>query len=193
MAEEDKDQGNKRKGEEQKHTEKGRKRGREFDKEIDERQKADNPGLIEFPHTVGGALIKPEDEGKIKSRALSAMKQQTDRQLNQLYEQVQVMVNQANEIKQRAEVSERIYMADMSFEPIIAHTYYLYERSNGKDTLSMIGPDEWGNSMPFKRYVARVTLLSDHTWDIEEYHGNEEENDTTHNNNENGEDNTVEI
>ena len=159
MAEEN----NKNKKEEEKNQNKDKEhqRGQEFNKEIDERHKADNPGLIEFPHTVGGAVIKPEDEGKIKSRALSAMKQQTDRQLNQLYEQVQVMV----------------YMADMSFEPIIAHTYYLYERSNGKDTLSMIGPDEWGKSMPFKKYVAKVTLLSDHTWDIEEYHGDDEGNE----------------
>jgi len=29
-----------------------------------------------------------------------------------------------------------------------------------------VGPNEWGKSMPFESFVATVTLLSDHTWDI---------------------------
>lgn len=139
-----------------------------FDLEKEKEKTTENPGLIAFPHNIGSAIIKPEDKGKIKGRAVAAMRQQTDRQMKQIYEQVQTLVNQANEIKHRVEVSERIYMAQMNFEPIISHTYYVYEKKDGSDVLSMISPDEWGKSFPFKAFIAKVTLLADHTWEVEE-------------------------
>ncbi len=133
-----------------------------------EREKiTDHPGLIAFPHHVGSALIKPEDKGKLKGRAVMAMRQQTDRQMSQIYHQVQTLIKQANEIKRRVEVSERIYSAQMNFEPIISHTYFLYEKKDGQDVLSMISPKEWGRSFPYRKYIAQVTLLADHTWEVD--------------------------
>ncbi|WKN40541.1 DUF2452 domain-containing protein [Tunicatimonas pelagia] len=133
-----------------------------------EREKTtDQPGLIAFPHTVGGAVIKPEDQGKIKGRAVSAMRQQTDKQMQQLYEQAQTLARQAQAIKERVDISERIYEAEMNFEPIIAHTYFLYQKKSGTDVLSLVSPQEWGKSHPYEAYVAKVTLLSDHTWEVE--------------------------
>ncbi len=32
--------------------------------------------------------------------------------------------------------------------------------------LSMIAPDEWGRSKKFQKYIAKVNLLADHTWDV---------------------------
>lgn len=127
---------------------------------------SENPGLISFPHTAGSAVIKPTDKGKIKGRAMAAMKEQTERQLQQLYDQMHVLVKQAHEIKERVKVSDRIYLAQMSFEPIIGQNYYLYEKENEGDILSMISPEEWGNRIPFKAYIASVQLLSDHTWEV---------------------------
>nr|WP_277487688.1 DUF2452 domain-containing protein [Catalinimonas alkaloidigena] len=139
-----------------------------MDFEKEKEKITENPGTLAFPHTVGGALIKPEDRGKIKGRAVSAMHQQTDRQMKQLYDQMQTLVDQANELKQRVEVSERIYLAQMSFEPLVGHTYYLYEKDDGNDVLSMIAPDEWGKTSPFKKLISKATLLADHTWELDE-------------------------
>jgi hypothetical protein len=94
------------------------------------------------------------------------MRQQTEKQMSQLYRQMQVLAEQAQEIKRRVEVSERIYLADIGFEPLVGHTYYLYERKDGSDLLSMIAPNEWGRSTPFKRFVAQVLLMADHTWEV---------------------------
>lgn len=126
----------------------------------------ENPGLIAFPHTVGGALIRPEDKGKIKGRAVAAMHEQTEMQVQQIYEQMKLLAEQANAIKKRVAVSERIYQAKMSFEPLIGKIYYLYERENGSDLLSLIAPGEWGRSKSFKKFIAAVKLLADHTWEI---------------------------
>lgn len=134
-----------------------------------EREKiTETPGTLAFPHTVGGAIIRPEDKGKIKGKAVSAMRQQTDRQMKQLYDQMQTLVNQANQLKKRVDVSERIYTSQMNFEPVIGDTYYLYEKSEGTDVLSMIAPEEWGKNMPFNKLVGKATLLSDHTWEVKD-------------------------
>jgi len=126
----------------------------------------ENPGLVSFPHTVGSAVIKPEDKGKIKGLAVAAMKEQTTMQLRQLYDQMKVLAEQAKAIKSRVHVSERIYQSQINFEPVIGKEYFLYEKSSGKDVLSMISPEEWGKAFPYVKFVARVKLLSDHTWEV---------------------------
>jgi hypothetical protein len=136
--------------------------------EIDPKKTVENPGLIAFPHMVGGAVIRPEDAGKIKSKALTSMRQQTDMQMNQLYKQMQLIAEQANHIKKRVEISERIYQIEMRFEPLVSHSYYLYEREDGSDFISMIAPDEWGRSKKWSRAISKVTLLADHTWEVED-------------------------
>lgn len=127
---------------------------------------ADYPGLIAHAHSVGSAIVKPEDKGRIKGNAVAAMHDQTDRQFRQLLEQMQTLVQQANYLKKRVEISERIYLAEMGFDPVMNKVYYLYLRKNGQDVLSMVSPDEWGRSFPFEGFVAEVRLLADHTWEI---------------------------
>jgi hypothetical protein len=137
---------------------------------IDKDKVAENPGLLPYAHTVGSAVIRPEDKGKIKSRALTAMRQQTERQMSQLYKQMQLIAEQANEIKKRVKISEKIYSSEIGFEPIVGETYYLYEKEEDRNVLSMIGPDEWGSKLPYRKFISRATLLADHTWDIQAHH-----------------------
>ncbi len=129
---------------------------------------AEAPGLLAYAHTAGGAVIRPEDKGKITGRAVAAMREQTDMQLSQLYKQMQLLAEQATAIRHRVEVSERIYSAHMGFEPVVGHTYYFYQRkgTNSTDVLSMIGPTEWGRKFPFERCLATVRMMADHTWDV---------------------------
>lgn len=147
-----------------------------FENPIDEKKVAKNPGLMEYAHTAGGAVIKPEDMGKTKGKAQLAMRQQTNDQLSKIYRQMELLAQQAREIKERIDISERIYDAAMSFEPIINHTYFLYEKKDGNDVLSMVAPDEWGRKFPFNQFLAKVYLLADHTWKVEFL--NEEEIET---------------
>ncbi len=128
---------------------------------------AENPGLLPYAHTAGGAIVRPEDMGKVKGRSVLAMRQQTDRQMNQLYEQMEVLARQAKLLAQRKEISERIYDAAMGFEPIINETYYMYERDTGEDLLSLVAPNEWGRSFKYSRFLAKCLLLADHTWDVD--------------------------
>lgn len=137
-----------------------------IDLEKEKEKITDLPGLIEYAHHAGSAIIKPEDKGRIKGNAVAAMHDQTDRQFRQLYEQMQTLIEQAKYLKSRVEVSERIYQASVPFQPVIGKIYFLYKKKDGSDLLSMVSPDEWGKNFPYEAFEAEVRLLSDHTWEI---------------------------
>lgn len=132
---------------------------------IDKDKVTDIPSILPYAHTVGGAVIKPIDKGRVKGLAVSAMYEQTEMQLDQIRQQINLLAEQANHIKNRVKISEDIYNADMNFKPLIGHIYHLYLNKNQRNVLSMIGPNEWGKSKPYE-FVATVKLLADHTWDI---------------------------
>jgi hypothetical protein len=138
----------------------------EFINPIDIDKVAQNPGLLPYAHTLSSGVIKPDDMGKVKSNALLAMEQQTDMQLRQIQEQIELLFKQAQDIKSRTDISVWIYQAQMGFNPLVGHVYHLYEKDDGKHFLSMVSPTEWGRSRAFKCFVATVKLLADHTWDI---------------------------
>lgn len=132
---------------------------------IDIDQVAENPGLLPYAHHVGSAIIKPIDKGRTKGNAMTAMYQQTDTQLTQIKEQVEVLIRQAQELHDRISISERIYKADCGFKPVINKIYYVYLRKDESWVLSMISPSEWGPNGPYT-FIAKCELLADHTWNV---------------------------
>ena len=138
---------------------------------IDKDKVTDNPGTLGHAHHVGSALIKPEDKGKIRGRAVAAMYEQTDAHLDQIRQQIELLGKQVQRIEQRRQVSELIYASDIPFQPIIGHTYYFYKKDDGSHQLSMLSPSEWGRRMPSWELVSGVKLLADHTWEILDDHG----------------------
>ena len=92
---------------------------------IDKTKVAENPGLLPYAHTAGGAVIRPTDKGRIKGNAMMAMYEQTDRQMHQLKEQMETLVKQAKSLQRRKEISEIIYRAALAFRPVVGHIYHL--------------------------------------------------------------------
>lgn len=132
---------------------------------IDKDSITENPSTLPYAHERGGQLIKPLDKGRIKGNALAAMYEQSDMQLDQIKEQIELLAKQAQSIHDRVKISERIYQADMSIQPLVGKTYHLYRRPTGKEILSLVAPEEWGRSSKLE-FVASVKLLADHTWEI---------------------------
>lgn len=142
------------------------KENKEFVNPIDPDKITERPDILPYGHTVGAPSIKPEDKGKIKSKALSAMQEQTDLQLRQIKEQIDLLAKQAKAIQDRVEVSNKIYEAKMGFEPLISHTYHLYKNDKEEHKLLMIAPNEWNFEKKQLDFVATVRMLADHTWEI---------------------------
>ena len=138
----------------------------EFVNPIDPDKITENPHSLEYPHHAGSALVKPEDQGRVKGNALAAMEHQTDMQLSQIYQQMQLLADQVKKLNDRKSISEIIYRAEMRFEPLINHVYHLYEKDDRSYLLSLIAPNQWGRSKKTFEFVATVRLLADHTWDI---------------------------
>ena len=132
---------------------------------IDKDKTTDTPGTLPYPHHIGSITVKPEDTGLLKSRALMAMHEQTNIQMNQIQKQVELLMKQANELKERVEISEKIYEAQLSFEPIIGKIYHLYSKE-GIFKLLLIGPEEWGKFPETLEYIETVKMLGDHTWEV---------------------------
>lgn len=132
---------------------------------IDKDKTAENPGLLPYAHHVGSAIIRPIDKGRTRGVAMSAMYEQTDKQLDQIRKQVELLVAQAQDIHKRVEISERIYQAEIPFKPVPGQTYHMYRRKDETTVLSLVGPDEWGTSCPY-HFEATVRLMADHTWEI---------------------------
>lgn len=132
---------------------------------IDKDKIAENPHLLPYAHTLGGAIIKPIDKGRVKGLAMNAMYEQSGQSLERIKKQIEQLVEEAQDIHHRIDVSEKIYEAECNFKPLIGRTYYLYQNKNNKWILSMISPDEWGKKLPYE-YLETVKLMSDHTWQI---------------------------
>lgn len=121
--------------------------------------------VMPYSTSVSGAVIKPTEEGVIRYKALTAMEEQTNMQLDQIRKQIELLAIQAQEIQMRKELSMIVYGAKLSFVPVIGHTYFLFERSDASHVLSLISPQEYGGGAgPYKKFVAPVKLLADHTW-----------------------------
>jgi len=120
--------------------------------------------VLPYSSSVSGAVIRPTEEGVIRHKALTAMEEQTNMQLTQIRQQIELLALQAQEIQKRKDLSMMIYDAKLSFQPNIGQVYYLYEKKDNNLMLSLVSPKEWGAGSPFKRFIAGVKLLADHTW-----------------------------
>ncbi|MBD0278944.1 MAG: hypothetical protein ICV81_13445, partial [Flavisolibacter sp.] len=75
--------------------------------------------VLPYSASVAGAVIKPTEEGVIRHKALTAMEEQTNMQLDQIRKQIELLALQAQEIHKRKELSLLIYNAKLSFKPEI--------------------------------------------------------------------------
>ena len=132
---------------------------------IDPDKIAENPHLLPYAHTVGGVVIKPIDRGRTKGLSLTSMYDQTDIQMDQIRQQIELLASQAKKLQDRVKVSEMIYLAQMNFKPVINKLYHLYQRKNEQYVLSLVGPKEWGKNPPME-FIATVRLMADHTWNV---------------------------
>ena len=75
--------------------------------------------VLPYSASVAGAVIRANEEGMIKHKALTAMEEQTNMQLQQIRKQIELLALQAQEIQKRKELSMLIYNAKLTFNPNI--------------------------------------------------------------------------
>lgn len=135
------------------------------DTEKDKPLYAGDASFSPYPLHVSSPPIKPEDKRLVKANAYEAMQQHAQQQITMLRRQADLILQQVREIEERLVISQRIYEASFRFVPEVGQVYHLFTK-NGKDILTMVGPDEWGNTMPYDQYIASLRLLADKSWEI---------------------------
>jgi len=117
----------------------------------------ENRSTKEYPTEVGAPKFSPSD--------ISIFKQEKTHNVKKYYtSKLSEIEKEYNKVVGEILINERLYSANCSIEPIPGHSYHLYERNNGEEFLSIIGPNEWN----FK-HVGEYKFLSDGRWEKVEY------------------------
>ena len=99
----------------------------------------------------------------VKSNSLVAMEHHANKQINALKEQAQLLIKQAEEIRNRVNLAYQISSATYNFKPVLLKEYYLYKDDKDQLTLTLIAPNEWKS--PYGEFVTVVRQLGDSTWE----------------------------
>ncbi len=101
---------------------------------------ADNPGLLPYASNVGAPAIKPDDVATWKSEKVVKTNHYFETRYNEIKEEYRKLI-------ESYEWNKLVYESEFKWEPVKGETYYLYQRSEGKQDLflSLIEPqyNEW--------------------------------------------------
>ena len=114
----------------------------------DKLQKFD-ANLKPYPTSVGSQAFEPIKVDK--SSSVSANHYFNSR-LEELREEYKKLIQEYNWTK-------LVYESSYAFQPIVGHTYHMYEKKDKSLWLSLIGPDEWNQP-----YVGSFQLQTDGKW-----------------------------
>lgn len=101
----------------------------------------------------------------VKNDSLTAMEHHANKQIESLREQANLLVKQAEEIRNRVELAHLISTARFGFKPVLLKPYYLYRDKEGNLTLTLIAPEEWKTIPSYGECIATVRQLGDSTWE----------------------------
>lgn len=118
---------------------------------------ADNPMTTPYGTNVSApAFTVPDVAGFKKEQAAEA-----SHRFHQRYEELEQAMA---ELMTQAQYNDRLLNAAMAFKPIIGRVYYLYSKDE-KDFISMVSPQEWGDTyMQKQTYIGAYKILADNAW-----------------------------
>lgn len=107
----------------------------------------------EYPTEIGSQKFSSDDIALFKLESAQKVKKYYTQKFNELSSQYELLLSEIS-------INEMIFNSKINFEPIVGETYYLY-KSDTKNYLSIISPDEWNKQSSF---IGKFQLLSDGRW-----------------------------
>ena len=108
--------------------------------------------LLTYASEVGSIKFEVQDVSLWKRNELEKVKNVFQQDLVEINEKIQRLMDDIV-------LNDMIYSSNMNLEPIVGHTYHLYENKKGEKFLSLIEPELW--NMP---YLGTYKLNSDRKW-----------------------------
>jgi hypothetical protein len=133
------------------------------------------PNIMPYPTNIGAPKFEPLPIASIKDEAKNIARYHANEKLQELNNQYQLVVKQAEMIQQQAQkilsrvkITELILEAEYQFKPVPYNIYYLvWDKKVMLYRLSFLSSTDWGANLPsYYDYQYSVRLLGDSTWEI---------------------------
>lgn len=109
--------------------------------------------LKNYPTNVGAPSFQLPNVSLIKTESAKKMMDVFERERFELIKRAEQLTKEFND-------SLMVWESKISFAPVVGKTYHLYD-FDGKNTLSLISPQEWNKQDCF---LGSFTLNSDNKW-----------------------------
>lgn len=118
---------------------------------------ADSPMTTPYGTDLSApAFTVPDVQGYKKAQAAEA-----SHRFHQRYAELE---QQMSELMTQAQYNDRLLNASIAFKPIIGQVYFLYNKDD-QDFISMISPEQWGESyMQKQTFAGAYKILADNVW-----------------------------
>lgn len=133
------------------------------------------PNLMPYPTNIGAPKFEPLPISSMKDTAKNIARYHANEKLQELTDQYQLIIKQAEMIQQQAQkilsrvkVTDLILEAEYQFKPVPYNVYYLvWDKKVMLYRLSFLSSTDWGSNLPsYYDYQYSVRLLGDSTWEI---------------------------
>ena len=125
-----------------------------------------NRNVSPYPVDVGGPSFDLVPVRQQKDIMLNVSRLHARQEYNRIMELVAVLQRQADEVRQRLEITDLVHAAQYSFQIYHGQCYWLArDLARGGTLLTQTGPTEWTTAPPdYYEYICRVKWLGDYTW-----------------------------
>jgi hypothetical protein len=125
-----------------------------------------NKNVTPYATEAGGPKFDLVPVTKQKDIMLNVARLHAQQEYDRIMELVTVLQKQAEQIKQRLDITDMVHAAEYQFQIAHGNTYWLlYDHRKNVTRLSINGPDDWSSSPPEEyEYITQVKWLGDHTW-----------------------------
>jgi hypothetical protein len=125
-----------------------------------------NRNVTPYPTEVGGPAFDLIPVEKQKDIMVNVARMHGHQEYRRIMELVSVLQRQADEVRQRLEITDLVHAARYSFQIYHGQCYWLArDLARGGTLLTQTGPGEWTTTAPdYYEYICRVKWLGDYTW-----------------------------
>jgi hypothetical protein len=125
-----------------------------------------NRNVSPYPVDVGGPAFDLIPVEKQKDIMVNVARLHGHQEYRRIMELVAVLQRQADEVRQRLEITDLVHAAKYSFQIYHGQCYWLArDLARGGTLLTQTGPTEWTTTAPdYYEYICRVKWLGDYTW-----------------------------
>ena len=125
-----------------------------------------NRNVSEYPTEAGGIKFDLVPVTKQKDLMINHARMYAQQEYDRIMQLVEVLENQAQEIKRRLEITDAVHAAEYQFQVYHGQTYWLcFDTKINRTRLCHQGPNDWTTGAPESyQYIGRVKWLGDYTW-----------------------------